>query len=406
MPVEGDVTTEGIPRVLLVITQSELGGAQLYVLKVARDLTRRGASVVIVCGQDGPLVSAARADGIDVRVLPYLVRPIRPMTDLRAIVHLWRLIRTGRFTIVHLNSTKAGVVGRLAARFAGADIVFFTVHGLVLNEPMSKAAFALYWILERIGAMATTRLIAVSEADRAALLRYRIARPDKIAVVQNGVPTSWESDAHVQNSRALARARLGIPETVRVVGTVANYYRTKALDVLIEAVPDLIKGEPDIIVMIVGDGAERSNIEAQIDRLDLRHRIRLVGSLPDVMDILPAFDVFVLPSRKEGLPMALLEAMAAGLPVVVTRVGGMPEVVTLDCGRIVEPEDARALASAVREILDDRMAALQCGRAGRARVAAKFSEHRMLEETAQIYDSELRRVGAASFPPALRKATR
>ncbi|MCC6790806.1 MAG: glycosyltransferase family 4 protein [Thermomicrobiales bacterium] len=386
------------PRVLIAITQSELGGAQRYVLRVAQDLVRRGAYVAIACGQTGPLTDAASALGIDTHVIPTLVRPIRPWSDLRATIAFARLVKRGRFDVVHVNSTKAGIVGRLAARIAGTKTIFFTVHGLVLNEPMPKPMFACYWLMEWIGARCTTRLFAVSEADRAALVRYRIASDSRIAVIHNGIAPSAGSSALDAEAKRNARMNLGIDEQASVIGTVANFYRTKALDLLIESAPALIARHPDLYVCIVGDGPERRRLELRIAALGLEDRILRPGMRDDARSLLPAFDVFVLPSRKEGLPLALLEAMDAGLPVVVTRVGGMPEVVTNDCGFVVAGESASELGEALLTLIEDPATARRLGLAAHNRVRSHFSEGEMLASIAAEYAAAMRSIAAESIP--------
>lgn len=386
------------PRILLVITQSDIGGAQRYVVTLARDLAKRGASVTIASGQPGPMIDEAASAGINTLVVPSLVRPIRLPTDLRAIVELTRLIRRGKFDVVHLNSTKAGIVGRIAARLAGVKIVFFTVHGLVLNEPLSRPSFVLYWLLEWAGARLSTRIFASSDADRIALQRLHIARDERVTVIRNGIALTRDSGVPGVVAKRVARAALGIPEHGAVVGTVANLYRTKALDVLIEAAPLVVERHPGVKICIVGEGHERSQLEAKIACLGLNGRVILLGGLTNPREILPAFDLFVLPSRKEGLPFALLEAMDASLPTVATRVGGVPEVITDDCGLLVEKEDPTALAQALLALLENPDLARELGTAARRRIQTKFNEDSMLEQTASVYWSELDRLAPHMMP--------
>lgn len=374
------------PRVLLLVTQSELGGAQRYVLLLATHLKRQGYDLVVGCGEGGELIDALNAASIETYILPSMVRDIRPTTDLRALSDLVKFIRDHKFDVVHCNSTKAGMIGRLAARLARAPIVLYTVHGCVLNEPMSRPLFLIYWAIERVMATMTSRIIAVSEYDRETLLRYRIAPASRIATIPNGIPPGLPPENQRDVYRHRMREQLGIPEEALVVGTIANFYRTKALDVLLHAMARAADEHQNLQLVLVGDGQERPSIERLIRELGLEDRVVLTGQLPEGRRLLPAFDIFVLASRKEGLPLALLEAMAAGLPVIVTQVGGMPEVVDHGhAGLTVPPEDPEELAAAMLDLISSPELAATLGRDARQRVLSHFTDEHMLARTLELY---------------------
>lgn len=387
-------------RALLVITQSEMGGAQQYVRMVATGMLRQGITPVVACGGNGELVTSLRSQGIEVHVLPSMVRPIRPLTDIRAVRDLVAIMHKGNFDIVHCNSTKAGIVGRVAARLARVPLVFYTIHGCVLNEPMSRLNFLIYWGMEFIASPFTTRMIAVSHQDRDAMIRYRVAPASRITVIENGIDPGPEPGDFRKQRSAAARARLGLADSTLVVGTTANFYPTKALDVLIRSMAIIAARRPDVQLVIVGDGAERPMLERLVDELGLKANVSLPGQIPDARELLPAFDIFALSSRKEGLPLALLEAMAAGLPVVVTDAGGMANVVEPGTAGVVVPrEDPDRLAQAILDILGNPRLATRLGQAARARVASIYTEERMVSQTIDLYrlESSARR-GARMFP--------
>ena len=194
---------------------------------------------------------------------------------------------------------------RLAAKLADVPIIIFTAHGFVLNEPMGFLKRLLFHAVERIGGMLSELIVAVSEADRQLAIDYRIISPDKIVAIHNGlnVPCS--------NGIRKTKAELGLSESHFIIGTVANFYPTKGLPFFIRAIPHVRDVFPKTSFVIVGDGQQKSGLERLTAELGLNACVLLLGQRDDVPQILPLFDVFVLPSVKEGLPYALLEAMAA-----------------------------------------------------------------------------------------------
>jgi len=374
------------PRVLLLITQSELGGAQRYLLMLAIELKKRGYEPVVACGEGGELITHLDQQGIERRIFPSLVRSIDPKRDIQALYELAAYMKKQRFDLVHCNSTKAAIIGRIAARIACVPAVFYTVHGCVLNEPMPRPVFLLYWIFEWFTGLMTTQFIAVSQRDRATLMRYHVAPGRKIAVIPNGIDPGPPPLPDRQRRRTDARNALGLPLDAIVIGTIANFYPTKALDVLVHATALVTDELPDLRLVIIGDGPERPTVERLIGELALYERIVLPGQRSDGRQFLPAFDQFVLASRKEGMPLALLEAMAAGLPVIVTNVGGMPEVVDYGhAGLIIPPEDPEELAAAILDLIARPELAEELGRKARDRVVARFTADRMTDQTISLY---------------------
>lgn len=374
------------PRVLLLVTQSEMGGAQRYVLTLALALRDASYRVVVACGEGGELIDVLMGQGIETKIFPALVRDINARDDIRALCQLVRYLRSERFDLIHCNSTKAGIVGRIAARFAKTPHVYYTVHGCVLNEPMPRHRFFMYWTLEWLTALVTTRLIAVSQLDRSTLLSFRVAPDRKISVIPNGITTGTLADTNDLNQRTIARSSLHLPLDAVVVGTIANFYPTKALEVLIHATAIVADEYPKLRLVIIGDGPERPKMERLVRELGLGERVFMPGQIPDGRHLLPAFDQFVLASRKEGMPLALLEAMEAGLPVIVTNVGGMPEVVDNgQAGLIVPAEDPEELAAAILDVIANPDLARTLGRKAHERVIAHFTAQKMTARTIDEY---------------------
>lgn len=363
-------------KILYVITQSEWGGAQRYVLDLATAF-KDEFSVAIACGGEGPLIARARSAGIKTFALTHLIRPIRPWEDYRAVRELRWLIRRMRPDVVHTNSTKAEIVGNLAARLEHVPVVF-TAHGFVLNEPMSRAKrFAYAWV-ERLANRRTARIICVSDCDRATGIRFRIAPEGKLTTIHNGVDRFDEIGNH---------AITGVGEkTEPVVGTVASLCANKGYAHLLNAVSILGARDMRPPFRIVGEGEMRPLLEEIVRKKHLAN-VELVGFRADPIREMIDFDIFVLSSLKEGFPYVILEAMAAGLPIVATRVGGIPEaVIEGKGGFLVDPGDAKGLASKIAALIGSPELRRSMGEFNRTRVREEFSIERMISQTRKVYD--------------------
>ena len=375
-------------KLLQIITQSEFGGAQKYVYYLATCLPKDRYEVAVACGTGGLLIPKLRQAGIEVIPIPNLVgRPeIDPVRDSLAFLDLLRLIHRRRPHIVHTNSTKAGFWGRLAAKLAGVPVIIFTAHGFFLYEPFwTKSMRFFYTLIERLGGICSDIVIAVSEADKLKMVKHKIVRPDKLVVVHNGLQVNPVDEVPTD---------LGLFDGDRIVGTVANFYPIKGLQFFIRAAERVKDVFPGTKFVVVGDGLLRPELERLTAELGLDSCVLFLGQRDDVPQILPLFDVFVLPSVKEGLPYALLEAMAAAKPVVATAVGGVPEVVVDgQTGLLVPPRDPEALAQAIITLLRNPGRARAMGEAGRQRVLEHFTVERMVAETERVYQALLVRKG-------------
>ncbi len=383
----------GRSRVLLLVTLSEWGGAQHVVYLLARHL-RQHYDVSVACAPGGQLVERLGREGVRVIAVPEFVRALHPWRDLAALVRLVRLIRQERYDIVHAHSTKAGFLGRLAARLAGVPVVLFTAHGWAFTEGRvwwKRAALAL---VERFCGLLSTTLVCVSRHDHDLARRFRVASAGRLVTIRPGVDPAPFGRV---DPRA-ARLALGI-RSGPVVGFIGRLARPKEPLDLLEAMSRLSQGT----LLIAGAGPLRPKIERFARRHALEDRVLLLGSREDVPDLLAAMDIFVLPSRWEGLPLAVIEAMMAGLPVLATAVGGVPELVEDGVtGLLVPPRDPEALAWALARLLSDPPLRRRMGAAGREKALREFRIDRMLEETSRLYEGLLatarRRAGAAPVP--------
>ena len=349
-------------RVLQLITRSELGGAQRYVAELARRQRACGFDVELATGRLGWLSSQ---EGCFVRIhrIPDLVREISPARDLSALFGLVRFLRRERFDVVHTHCNKAALLGRIAAAIAHVPLIAHTSHGTILAEAVSSARHAMYLGAEQIGAILTHRLFAISEWERALLQRSVRTRPGALRVMTL-VPE------HIRTSPAAWTLREEWRWDLVAVG---NLYPNKGYDVLLPAVAELARSYPLLRLTIYGDGPEQASLEAQIERLGLRGRVQLGGQVNEVACRIASAGVFVLPSRKEGLPLALLEAMATGAPIVATDVGAVREVLGADVS-LARPREPSELARLLDDVLssDDRRRTAGCsGRAAYERLVAR-----------------------------------
>jgi glycosyltransferase involved in cell wall biosynthesis len=368
---------------MLLITLAEVGGAQSYVAALLRALVDR-YDVVLAAHGEGPLRASATEAGARFVPLRHVRRPIRPWRDLAGLVELVRLLRRERPQILHASSSKAGVLGRLAAVAARVPIRFFTVHGWAFSA-YSGVPSQLYRVADRLMAPLTTVTICVSENELAAGLEAGTCRADRSVVIRNAVDVA-----------AAYRSRHD-----RAVPRLIGVGRLKAPKDFLTLIRALAALSGDLFeALIVGDGPDRAAVEAEIRRLGLDGRVRLVGERDDVPKLLADSDVFVLSSRSEGLPVSVLEAMAAELPVVASRVGGLAElVVDGETGILVPPGDAPALAAALGRLIEGRDQRRRLGAAGRARAERLFDLAAFRSAHVELYDRELALTGAVAEPP-------
>ena len=363
-------------NLLFVITRLAVGGAPQNLLTTIRGLDRSRYRVSLVTGvpgaEEGSLIDAARELDVDLHVLPSLQREIHPLRDLVAFWRLYRLIRRGRYHIVHTHLSKAGILGRLAARCAGVPGIVHTYHGDVFEDYFGPVKSRGLLGIERLVGHFTGRFAVVSEALRRRFRSYRVGRNGAFRVVPNGV---W-ADSFPAPSTDMRKGRR--------VGTVAMFYPIKRVDLFLETARCVLRRRPDTEFVIVGGGAEEAALR-QAAR-DLGDRIRFLGIRSDVSDLLSTFDVFVLSSDFEGAGVGLIEAMLSGLPVVATRVGGVPEIVAEgSTGLLVPPGDVEAMTAGVLRLLKNPDLRQKMGAEAREMALRQFSAGEMVRRLDRLY---------------------
>jgi glycosyltransferase involved in cell wall biosynthesis len=364
----------------MLITLSELGGAQTAVALLLPGLVGE-FEVTLAAQGSGPLRDAAEAAGARYVELRHVRRPIDPWHDARALVELIRLCRRIRPEIVHAHSSKMGVLGRLAAWVARVPIRVLTVHGWSFAAYNGLTRSLFLWI-ERLMRPVTTTVVCVAEATRQEGLAARACDPQRTVVVHNAVD--------VRSFRPTSRPG----GTAEVVG-VGRFAYPKDFLTLLEALRFV---KAPCHVRLAGDGPALTAVKSALTRDGLSQKVELLGARADIPDLLARSDVFVLSSRSEGFPVSVLEAMAAGLPVVATDVGGVAEAVEDgETGLLVPAADAEAVARALERLVVDGALRRRLGAAGRARALSLFDVPRYRAAYGELYRRDLR-VSSSATP--------
>jgi glycosyltransferase involved in cell wall biosynthesis len=364
--------TDGRPlRVATVITRLE-GGAGQHALRGARAMDPARYTMTIITGR-GELLAEAEAAGLEVIVEPSLRAPIAPGSDLRALARLTALFRRRPFDLVHTHCAKAGAVGRLAARRARVPRVVHTYHGFPFHDFQGAARRRAYIEIERQLGRITDVALCVGTGVAVEAIRRRLIAPERvrtIGVVADGADQAAARPAAAAARRCRARAELRLPPDATVVGAVGRLTYQKAPDDFLAALSAL--GRPGVTGVWVGDGELAGRVAARAARL-AGNQLVLAGQRSNVADLLPAFDVFALSSRYEGLPTAVVEAMVCGIPVVATAVNAVSDVVIPgETGLLVPPGRPELLAEAVGFLLDSPAAAARMADTARARLGTRF----------------------------------
>jgi glycosyltransferase involved in cell wall biosynthesis len=377
-------------RVATIITRLE-GGAGMHALRGARAMDSDAFRMTIITGSGGRLLDEAAQAGLEVIIEPALRMPIDPRSDLRALRRLGSLLSERRFQVVHTHTAKAGTVGRLAAHRAGTPRIVHTYHGFPFHEFQRAPRRLAYVEIERRLGRITDLALCVGTGVAVEAVRRGLIAPDRlrtIGVVVDGADDAGTGSALAASPLARRRARLalGVPADATVVGAVGRLTYQKAPEDFVAALRRL--GRPDVIGVWVGGG----ELAGRVARLAGRAPgvpVVLAGERTDVAELLPAFDVFALPSRYEGLPTVLVEAMVCGVPVVATAVNAVADVVIPgETGLLVPPRRPELLAKSIGFLLDSPAEAARMATAARARLGSRFGEQALRSALTDAYRPE------------------
>jgi glycosyltransferase involved in cell wall biosynthesis len=374
------------PKVLHIKGSCGFGGDCVLILELGRAAREHGLDVDVLA-TNPRFRDAIREAGLGLVDLDVIRRPIRPVWDTRGLARLTRFLSRSDYAIVHTHTSKPGFVGRLAATWAGVPSIVHTPHLFPFHEETGRAATAAYLSCERLAARWCHRIVTVSDYHRDWALRVGLGRPDQVVSIPNGVPPER---AQPRRARAEVRAELGIGDAFMMLST-GRLAEQKGLEYLIRAAALLQPVMPAAKFVVAGDGPLERRLARLVSELRLEDTVLLVGFRSDVGDLLAASDLVVLPSLWEGLSISLLEAMAAGKPVVTTTLGSNREVTNDgETAVLVPPKDPAALAAAIQALVGDAARLDELGRRGRKVQQERYTLRRMLDGYAEEYDRLLR----------------
>lgn len=338
----------------------------------------------------GKFTEKIQQKGVKVTDIPF-ERRIAPLNDLIALIQLISLLKREHFDIVHTATSKAGFLGRLAAYLTGVPIILHTVHELPQNSTQNVFLRWFYRKLETIAARWTEHIITVSNPNYNQIMLDGITSSQKITLIHNGINiTKYDLKVDV----SAKKKELGIPINAKVIGTVGRLEIPKGHKYLLQAIPLILQKIPNTMFLIIGDGMLREQLENTVKQIGLEKNVIFTGFREDLIEIMRTFDLFCLPSLWEGFGVVIAEAMACGLPVVASNVGGIPDVVENGVtGMLVLPKNVTELAETMIFLLNNPMQAQDMGQKGKERVKSLFTKERMLEKTWEVYQNCLSTYG-------------
>jgi glycosyltransferase involved in cell wall biosynthesis len=388
-------------RMLMGVTLSEMGGAQKVVYDLLMSLSSLKYELTVVTSPGGELIdwveelNRSRENKIKIVTLPSLEREISIKNDVKTFIELYKIIKKGRFDIAHFHSSKMGIIGRIAAFLAGVPRIFFTAHGWGINEYQSRLKQVLFTFAERIAGIMCSKIICVSDYDMEKCIKKKWANRNKLCVIHNGA-------AEMPASYGKLRKELGIPDDDFIVGTVMRLKEPKDPMTFIRAARILIKKKQNVRFIIIGDGPLKERCSTLIKENGLEKNVIMLGKRKDARELLVDFDIFVLLSKWEGLPITIIEAMLAGKPVVASDVGGISELVS-DGGNgyLLKTGNEMEAAYRIGKLLESKSLISLMGNSGYEKAGREFSLPKMICEYEQIYTLDNRERKNSTKGPSL-----
>lgn len=384
--------------ILYIITKGNAGGAQRYVKDLAINLDQAKFRPVVAMGEVGALQKDLAQASIETRQIPSLSRDVSILNDFKSIYHLYALIKKERPAIVHLNSSKAGFVGSIAARLYSIThrfsasykplSIIFTAHGWPFNESRPFMERSFFSLLSYMIVLLSHKTIAVSKKTAADSMHFPLIHK-KILVIQNGIAPIPLQDCVSARKELCHHNHDLLTQSTREPGAIwvgcpAELHKNKGIDILLDALAQMQETTP-IFTIIAGEGEERKSLELKIKNLNLP-RVFLTGYIPNIASKLLAFDIVVIPSRTEALPYAVLEAGMAKRPLIATNVGGIPEITGKEGAYLIAKENAGELTGALEEVSRQREKRDTMGAALYKSVSTNFTLKAMIEKTVALYE--------------------
>ena len=380
-------------RVLHVITRLVAGGADENTLATVDGLDKSCYEVDLLIGGQSDFAFASQSQCRRLITLPALIREPHPIQDLVALGKLLKIIRQGRYHIVHTHTAKAGILGRLAGFMCNTPLVIHTLHGSTFHGSLHPLRSRLYLGLERMAARATTQFVTVGEDLREIYLHARVGRADRYVTIRSGFELERFrlSAAEVQKRGKRLRESLNISVDQTVVGTAGRLEARKGHAYFLQTAKQVLQHQPQTMFLIAGEGPAERELLQQARRLGIEKKVVFLGHRYDIEDVMAGMDVFVLTSLWEGLPRVLVQAAALGKPIVSFDSEGVREVVRDGQNGYVLPlRDVHGLAEKIALLAADRPQAQRMGEASRSMVTAEWDVDHMVDRISDLYQQLLR----------------
>lgn len=356
-------------KILYGITKSNFGGVQRYVYELAVETKKRGHKIAVLCGGRGTLVEKLGEKEVRVISLDTLERDISMTKEFSSFLRILKILGEERPDVFHINSSKMGGIGAVAGRLLGVRKIIFTSHGWAFNEPRPIWQKILIKFFAWLTIFLSHKTICVSEQTKRDVEKWPFIK-NKLVVIHNGISRFNLDERHDKSF---------------TVGTIAELHKIKGLDVLLTAWSKFIKRHQAKLV-IIGEGEERENLQNMAKKLGISDSVIFKGFVDGARSLLSSFDIFCMPSRSEAMPYALLEAGLAGLPVIATPVGGIPEIVESGSNGILVPvENAEVLFSSLILLAEDENLRKRLGTNLKSSIQENFSFEKMAEKTLHLY---------------------
>jgi len=372
-------------QILYIITKSVWGGAAKYVFDLSTNLSDE-YMITVAAGGHGKFAQRIKRAQIPYFNINNFQRNINPFKDFFAFFEILSLLFQIKPDIIHVNSSKAGGIVGLAGWvykiLSGKQIrLIFTAHGWAFNEDRSKSQIKLIKLFSKLTALFYDKIICVSEYDKKTALKDRICRKNKLAVIHNGIDIEKVSFL----SQEKAQKKLIGKISPFVIGTIAEYTKNKGLVYLLKAIKNIKDQEIDVILIGSGENPDKEKIESFIEKNNLKN-INLIEFIDNAASYLKAFDIFILPSLKEGLPYTILEAMTAEIPIIATDVGGIPEIIENDVnGILIKPKNHKLIKEKILYLMNNPEITEKLTQKAKNKIAKKFTLEKMIQKTKNTY---------------------
>ena len=365
-----------------------LTGVQRVSLDELTRLDQSKFTRYMICQQSGPMTDECKKASITCLYIPSLVREISPLKDIKAFWTLYKYFKEYKFDIVHTHSSKTGVIGRLAAKFAGVPMIVHTVHGYAFPAAKNKLEKNIFLAMEWLGTKCSDQIICLHESDKQIAQDILGAKESQLKILANGVDLDKYNPPTVEQKNKI-KTELKLPLNSIIIGMVGRLWKQKNPQALLNVAISILKDRDDVHFIFAGDGEFRVNLEKQVEISGLGGSIHFLGWRDDTEKLLKAMDIFVLPSLWEGMPLAILEAQATGLPCVVSNIQGNNHLVTNNkTGFLFDLGDEKKFESLLQVLIDNKELRLSMGKLALSNIYINNNINNRVEKISEIYQKQ------------------